>query len=1102
MTLYKSLSDEFDATAGQLADYLTSAGAAYPTKSHYDLRSFYPTDLTVPRTMPDFRYWNASSFNGTTMIILDQPRSVVGRSIAARTMTSMDAMSIELEAPTTLQDLENFILASGNEGWPTGDPNVVLAQDSANRYANVMTVTVPQGSTKTVASTYRDNILSGLNDVSGTYVIELVLPAFPAQGAAAHLDLANSFIDFTSDGSGGYAAGQTDSVPFNASLNSLTAGGNLTFRINRNTLVNANLASLTGIRFRLAPLGTGNVVVKFQAMRVFKDTVFNGTATTALTVTGDLITDAVRAGGIDGDGLSNDSSYGIWTQAINYARWGNAFNNAVWVYSNASVVPNSVADVYGNITADAITTSNTTHSVLQAIPVSATLSYTFSFWAKRGTMTDMKYSVYNNTGAADIVAPTSYYSQTDAGGGWRKISVSFTAPVGCTSINIYPLRNSGVTGTVHLWRAQLEQGPYPTPYKDTDANSQTRFNGRVKVNSPLNYFNETQGWVAVRVRMGFPSSDGSNRYFFDWSDDGTHCVQLLRISGTTFTLIRGNGTQIQRSTSVPYNVGDFITIVAAWTSTQLRSSYNGAVFTNTAASTQIPTLASTIFDIGSNAGNGFTQANSDVLWFAAGSGTLTDTDAAAFNAFGNTDPALDTVPSPLVSLPKLVWAAKTSSMSVLGMPTIGVETKRNVLSRMIPQRGAGVSEETDSLGTVLWGTTRPKNSLEVVKFNSGHIPTSPNTNSFSFFMRYDSTTNSFIRFDFTLNSAGSQIALVEQVNGAATTIYTTPASSNALSNSTDYYAVFEVQDNNIRATVYNSRGAFFGTQVYTTGWFPVTRTTRGYSGYDFNAYNYDFQIDWIKNRHAEFATFESLPFKSFTPVVGASLDPKASLPNDLSNQSFVASGDATVTVDTTAGNPPPAYKFVRTGVNLFGGFQTSGFLFIGDPQFLTLDGDLFPTKVANRTFRVVLIDKYDTVAFNAYIPNLKANQWNHFSIPVVTNMAPANYRVVIQQVGYYADTFWLQNFKVNHDTVAWYLSPDAGVTYFPVLGDATGIFNGVNFGNQGTDMTQLKIRAAALSDTAWIQGYEVVPKYENPGHYDLFTRASANRSQDFRITGA
>lgn len=96
---------------------------------------------------------------------------------------------------------------------------------------------------------------------------------FPAQAAGARFDLANSFIDFTSDAPA-YSAGNTDSIRFNQSLNSLTAGGNLTFRINRDLLVNSlKIASgspqhLNGIRFRLTAAGAGTATFTASAMRL------------------------------------------------------------------------------------------------------------------------------------------------------------------------------------------------------------------------------------------------------------------------------------------------------------------------------------------------------------------------------------------------------------------------------------------------------------------------------------------------------------------------------------------------------------------------------------------------------------------------------------------------------------------------------------------------------------------------------------------------------------------------------------------------------------------------------------------------------------------
>jgi hypothetical protein len=91
------------------------------------------------------------------------------------------------------------------------------------------------------------------------------LQDFPAQAAACHLDLDNSFVDFSSDNYGP----KTDSIPFNASVNSLTAGGDLVFRFDRALLVNVDLENITHIRFRLAAIGSGSMTFIAQAFRMF-----------------------------------------------------------------------------------------------------------------------------------------------------------------------------------------------------------------------------------------------------------------------------------------------------------------------------------------------------------------------------------------------------------------------------------------------------------------------------------------------------------------------------------------------------------------------------------------------------------------------------------------------------------------------------------------------------------------------------------------------------------------------------------------------------------------------------------------------------------------
>lgn len=156
------------------------------------------------------------------------------------------------------------VAPDSSEGWTN---TTTIGANSTYRYANTLTRSVTVGTPQTVTSTITDDILT---DFSDAQYIDLVLKDFPAQSASVRLDLAASFIDFTSSPT--YVAGQTDSIAFNASTISLTAGGNVTFRIARTSLVNSTLTNITGIRFRLTAAGAGTMTFVAQAMRVIPQT--------------------------------------------------------------------------------------------------------------------------------------------------------------------------------------------------------------------------------------------------------------------------------------------------------------------------------------------------------------------------------------------------------------------------------------------------------------------------------------------------------------------------------------------------------------------------------------------------------------------------------------------------------------------------------------------------------------------------------------------------------------------------------------------------------------------------------------------------------------
>ncbi len=230
-------------------------------------------------------------------------------------------------------------------------------------------------------------------------------------------------------------------------------------------------------------------------------------------------------------------------QRTNLALQSESFDNVgYWTKSSTTVTANSTTSPDGTNSADLITTSSTFNNIYQSIAVTQNTTYTLSFWALRGSMTDLKYSVYNVTGLSNIVAPTSYYSQTNSST-WSRITVTFTTPTGCAMINVYPIRDTGVIGTVYLWGAQLELGAYPTTYIPTTTASATRIADSFSRNNIY-----TNGLITSSGGTWFVELRGNIQYIRDAFSNGLQLADNNTsggISGNGF-IVRRNDTTLNR----------------------------------------------------------------------------------------------------------------------------------------------------------------------------------------------------------------------------------------------------------------------------------------------------------------------------------------------------------------------------------------------------------------------------------------------------------------------------------------------------------------------------------------------------------------------------
>jgi hypothetical protein len=203
--------------------------------------------------------------------------------------------------------------------------------------------------------------------------------------------------------------------------------------------------------------------------------------------------------------------------------------------------------------------------LLQVVNVTASTTYTFSYWLNTTTsLSGNTTRIYNVTGAADIVAGQAcVYS-----GGWVRQTCTFTTPVGCTQIYVYPISVTVGAGTVgqyfDIWGAQLVQGSVPGDYRATTSTVlpvlYPDYNGVVRARKLCETAAVSSGhWASQTVTAGngvyalsVYAKAGERTYvYLDMSDNITgDTAVLFNLSTGTYSALGTTGSWTNASATI------------------------------------------------------------------------------------------------------------------------------------------------------------------------------------------------------------------------------------------------------------------------------------------------------------------------------------------------------------------------------------------------------------------------------------------------------------------------------------------------------------------------------------------------------------------------
>jgi len=178
---------------------------------------------------------------------------------------------------------------------------------------------------------------------------------------------------------------------------------------------------------------------------------------------------------------------------------GYSDNLTQWSLTNGTLSANSVISPDGTLNADRVVFNNNALDLKRTVTVTASTTYTYSFYIKLESGTGLQGRFYDNSNSANI----EYYDYSEQviGTDWTRVTRQVTTPSGCTQMQVWLLASSTSLVTASFWGVQLEVGGYETSYIPTpSAATVTRSAETANGSGDADTFNDSEGVLMAEIK--------------------------------------------------------------------------------------------------------------------------------------------------------------------------------------------------------------------------------------------------------------------------------------------------------------------------------------------------------------------------------------------------------------------------------------------------------------------------------------------------------------------------------------------------------------------------------------------------------------------------